>query len=72
MFKQPAKPSLAFHFIWVNIQFRRRWGLQGDQRPIPQPLVWPEPVVIEHIGLDDMVQLPKAEAEQEVWYSRLR
>jgi hypothetical protein len=38
----------------------------GGERHVAQALMGPEFVVVEAVGLDDMVQLPQAEAEEVV------
>ena len=45
---------------------QRRWVLARARRPIAEPLMWPVHVVIEGIGLYDMVELAKTEAEEVV------
>ena len=57
MFKHPTEPLFAVNLPYVEIPHLKRPILGDPQRSITQPLMRPILVVIQGIGLNDVIQL---------------
>ena len=66
MVKQPTQPALASDRARFGLNVLWRRVVACARRPVAQPLMRPELVVIEDVGLHDVVKLPQAEAKEEV------
>jgi len=64
--EQASERPAAAHILGPQVLGVNR-RLVGDPKwPVPQALMRPELVVIEGVRLDDVIQLPEAEAEEQV------
>ncbi len=66
MAEQASQPCLASDRAGITIVGVRRWAVSGAEWHVPQTLVRPECVVVDAVGLDDVVELAQAEAEEVV------
>ena len=66
MAEQTSQPRSALNAVRFNLAGIGRWLIANARRTIAQTLMWTKFVVIVSVGLDEMIQLPQAETEQDV------